>query len=181
MILLKRDQKVILHSGSVGAGRGTELFSVILDEFPNLVILQLGGTEPELELVRATVKSDRLLAVPRVECEDRLIALQRSADYSFFPMSDQVATAWCCSPMKIFEYAALGKPLISTAVGAVSELISDENAYVFDSSRPESLIVAIRDLLGDEAKANRKATNLKEVAAKNTWELRAHAIRASLE
>ena len=171
------DQKILLHSGSIGPGRGTDLFSGILKEFPNIVILQVGGSDSDLLVLKNKIRNKRFVTVSRVECEDSLIALQLCADFSLFPMSNNVETAWCCSPMKIFEYAALGKPLVSTTVGAVSELINEQNAFTFNSDQPETLMDAIRGVLRENTITSIKTANLKTIAVNNTWKLRAETIR----
>lgn len=175
--LIGEGQKVLLHSGSIGLGRGTEIFSDILNRFPEITVLQIGGSARELLSLDNLINNKRFISIPRIDKEDELIALQHCADVCLFPMTDKVETAWCCSPMKIFEYAALGKPLVATTVGAVGELINEENAFVFEPGCSNSLVEALELALINDGVSSAKVQKLRSLASNNTWKLRAVAIR----
>ena len=79
--------------------------------------------------------------------------------------------------MKIFEYAALGKPLVATTVGAVGELINENNAFVFEPGCSNSLVEALELALVNDGVSSAKVQKLRSLASNNTWKLRAVAIQ----
>ena len=53
----------------------------------------------------------------------------------------------------------------------------NENAFTFNSERPETLIAAIRDVLREKNITFAKTANLRSIAINNTWKVRARTIR----
>ena len=83
-----------------------------------------------------------------------------------------------CSPLKIFEYMAMGKPTIATPSGQVSEIIQDEvTGLLINSDQIEELKDAVIKLYLDKNYRNLLGTNARKYVENNyTWEINAKKI-----
>jgi glycosyltransferase involved in cell wall biosynthesis len=85
-------------------------------------------------------------------------------------------TEWYCSPVKLFEYAALGKTILAVNEAGVSDVMSNEEGVLFennDNAFQDALITAITDV--DTLKL--KARNFQQkVLEKHTWRANAQNV-----
>lgn len=90
---------------------------------------------------------------------DALIALYRRADIFCLP------TFGDCLPMVLSEAAAMGLPLVSTAVGAIAEIVDDgETGLLVPAGDVSALADAIGRLAGDLELRRRLGTQARVVA-----------------
>lgn len=171
------DKKILLHTGSLYKGRGAELFEYILSNFDDLVIAHVGGTQENIDFWINEIHNERFFALPHVS-NNQLIRLQKSADYLLYPMTRQVSTYWCCSPMKMFEYLASQRPIISTSVGSIKEVLNEGNAFLFDPDDQSTLLQALEKCFSNKEEASRRASNaFNDAQKKYDWSKRADSIK----
>jgi glycosyltransferase involved in cell wall biosynthesis len=80
------------------------------------------------------------------------------------PWTDEVL------PTKLLEYAALGIPVITFRNPVIERYFPDDSVTYVDPASAENLLVAMRTLVADEAKAARQAQRASEVVASMTWD-----------
>lgn len=77
-----------------------------------------------------------------------------------FDIALQPAVVAYASPLKLFEYLALGKAIVGPAQPNIEEILRrDHNAVLFDPADPEGLAVAVSRLCGDPALRSKVADN----------------------
>ena len=147
----KKNIKTILYAGNIGSGQGLE--KIIPDAAKRLVtdyqfnIIGDGGTIALLseDLEKKRVKNVNLIPpVNRIE----LIEYYKRADILFLHLNDLPAFRRCL-PSKIFEYAALKKPIIAGLSGGYSEkFIKDNLDYVslFKPADVDNFVDCIRNI-----------------------------------
>ena len=89
-----------------------------------------------------------------------------------FDIALQPAVVSYASPLKLFEYLALGKAIVGPDQPNILEILSaDHNAVLFDPSRPDGLAGAVERLCDDGALRAKVATNARATIAeqKLTW------------
>lgn len=174
---LPQSVKIVMHTGSLYPGRGAELFATLLQNFPEIIFIQVGGLPVDIERWSKKYKNFKnIIFLPHVD-NNYLIQYQMSADLLFFPMTKLTPTWWCCSPMKIFEYMATGIPILTVNIGSTTEVLTDDNSIKFDPENSDSLIYGLKSFLKDENMAKKKANLALEQVKKNyTWENRAFHI-----
>jgi glycosyltransferase involved in cell wall biosynthesis len=147
----QRDDRItILYAGNVGDGQG--LHHIVpglarrLAQRARFQIVGGGGRRTHLEraLSEAGVTNVELLEpVPR----NQLQALYAHADVLFLHLNDYSAFRKVL-PSKLFEYAALGKPIWAGVAGYAKEFIRTEieNAAVFEPGDVDGALQAFADL-----------------------------------
>ena len=87
------------------------------------------------------------------------------------------------SPTKIFEYMAMGKPIIASKLGQMEFLLEHKHtAWLVEPGNRQDLLLAIKTLLTDRALREKLGKNaLIEVTNKYTWEQHVKNIIIKLE
>ena len=163
------DIKTVLYAGNIGEGQGLhkiipELAKASAGQF-KFVIIGDGGKAAEL---KANVK---LSGVNNVEFlppvnRTQLIEHYQAADVLFMHLNDYDAFEKVL-PSKIFEYGALGKPILAGVLGFAAQFVNNNvsNANVFypcDSAAGYKALTSleIKDSPRDEFVAKFKRTNI---------------------
>ena len=144
---LSKSVKTILYAGNIGSGQGLELVipSIAKHLGPSycFVIIGDGGT---FSLLKKAIQLENisnvelLLPVSRSE----LIKYYMAADIMFLHLNDVPAFRRVL-PSKIFEYTALGKPIVAGLSGYSSNFIKEHLPYacVFESGDAEGAYLSI--------------------------------------
>lgn len=96
-----------------------------------------------------------------------------------FDIALQPAVVSYASPLKLFEYLALGKAIVGPDQPNILEILSaDHNAVLFDPSRPDGLAGAVERLCDDGALRAKVAANARATIAeqKLTWHANARRV-----
>jgi len=126
-----------------------EAFKMAFDKTNGIKLLLIGAEEHDYR-----EKAEKLVSLLRLEDNVRILGMREdipeilSASDIFVLSSD-----WEGNPLTIMEAMAAGKPVISTAVGGVPELIeSGINGLLVRPGRVEELSRAMLDLYKDKNK-----------------------------
>jgi glycosyltransferase involved in cell wall biosynthesis len=146
---------VILYAGNIGEGQGLHRIlpgmARALQATARFVVFGDGGRRRELEAGVAGLDNVELRApVQRSE----LIAAYRSADVLFLHLGDYAAFEKVL-PSKLFEYGALGKPVLAGVAGYAARFVRQEidNAAVFAPCDVSGGVAALASLqLADRAR-----------------------------
>ena len=168
LIAADDSRKVLLHTGSSYKFRA-ERFEEILNELPSdWVFVHMGAVA---ESTKHQFRTDRRIIFIAPCKHHEALNAQLDADcllYLNFPESRMYEFT---SPLKLFEYIASGKPIITTRGGATDEVICrlDEVGF-FDNMQNYLRELASRDV---DAILNRQTTDfMKEIS----WDARARKI-----
>lgn len=131
----------IVYAGNMGEGQG--LHEIVpglakrLEGRARFVLIGDGGRRPRLE--EALVEADCTnVELRNPVARDELIALYQQADVLFLHLNDYPAFRKVL-PSKLFEYGALGKPILAGVAGYAARFIEEhlDNAQVFPPCDPE--------------------------------------------
>lgn len=173
------EQIILLHTGSLYPGRGAELFDIIFENFPDVNLVHIGGSEDDLEGWNEKYKENPFYSFSHMSRND-MIEYQVSCDVLLYPMLRTTKTYWCCSPMKIFEYLASDRPIVCSAIGSLKEVVSTENGFLFDPEDKNSLINSLRKAI-DAVRSGTKISNRKHIEEDYTWKRRVEVIMDHIE
>jgi glycosyltransferase involved in cell wall biosynthesis len=175
---------VVAYSGHLYPWKGVDVLIDALALLPGVRGLIVGGHPAERDTARLRARSRDLGLdarvvfaglVPPHEVAERLGA----ADVLVLPNPLTPVSARYTSPLKLFEYLAMGRPIVASDLPALREVLTDrQNALLFEPGSPAALAGAVRAVLDDPQLAAALARRARETAADYTWDRRAERLDA---
>lgn len=179
---LPLEKTIVTHTGSLYKGNDALLFENVIKNFPNLLFVQVGGNEQNIQKYKDYYSNYKNIIFVGHQNNETLIKYQISSDLLFYALTKSNELWWCTSPLKIFEYMATGIPILSSNIGSVFEVLNEYNSIPFDPEDEQSIINGVNLFLTDkELVFDRAKTALKEVRKKYTWEKRVSSILNYIE
>ncbi len=169
------------YTGHLYAGRGMGLLEQLAQRFPQVNFLWVGGRPEDVTAWRSRLQAQSLNNVTLVGfVENRSLPLyQAAADVLLMPYERSIAgssggnSAAYASPMKMFDYMASRRPILSSDLPVVREVLKETNAVLCP---PEDVLAwssALADLMADPALRQRLAALAWQDVQAYTWEERA--------
>jgi glycosyltransferase involved in cell wall biosynthesis len=140
------------------------------------LLLLVGGRPHEVAELRELAASKGIsyqLITPGQVGQDRTPLYLNAADVLVIP---DTVTGMTASPLKLFEYMAVGRPLACKDMPALREIVDDRAAIFFPEGDVESLADALRALKADPACAESLGRQARERSAGYTYRARAEKI-----
>jgi glycosyltransferase involved in cell wall biosynthesis len=108
---------------------------------------------------------------------DKVRLYQSSADFLVAPYSGALRWARYTSPLKIFEYAAVGKPMVVSDLPVLHEVLDHgQTCWFVPPADGKAIADGIKILLGDPLLASAIAQRARQMALRFTWSQRARTI-----
>jgi glycosyltransferase involved in cell wall biosynthesis len=165
-------------------GVDTLVRAIALLPFARAVIV--GGHPKEADLARVTRLTARLGIAARVELTGLVpptdvAARLAAASILVLPNSASAISNRYTSPLKLFEYLAMGRPIVASDLPAFREILTDgETALLVPPDDPEALARALARLAADPELAASLAAGARALAPSFTWTARAERLEAAL-
>ena len=177
---------VAAYAGHFYPWKGVDILVRAVAATRNIHLRLVGGHpgEPDLARVRALVETlglgDRVTItglVPWREVADHL----RTADVLVLPNPAAAISERYASPLKLFEYLALGKALVASDLPAVREIVTHEqSALLVPPDDPAALASALERLAADATLAASLGAAAARLAPEYTWDRRAERLEVVL-
>ena len=178
------------YVGQLYHGKGMELIAQIASRCPSMQFHIAGGSEEDIAHWRGVLKDqDNVMFhgyVPHEETE----RLRQRCDVLIAPYQDDVrvfaggnnVAPWM-SPLKLFEYMASGKAIVSSDLPALREFLThQETALLCDPLKPEEWENALKRLEADiDLRTNLGRTAKRVHETSYTWAARVKEIFKHLE
>lgn len=188
LIGLPPQQLTAVYTGHLYAGRGVELLLGLAQAFPQVHFLLVGGNPQSVENCRkqATLAGLTNLTFTGFVENQRLALYQAAGDILLMPYGRMIAgssggnTADICSPMKMFEYMAAGRAILSSDLPVLREVLNETNAAFCAADELSSWKTGFQALLNDPARRQAMSMQAKMDAQRYSWKSRAEATLANL-
>lgn len=186
---LAPDGRYLLFMGSFKKWHGIVEVVRIMPELvkndPDIRLLVVGDGElrPVIEnIIREEGLRDRVLLYGFVPFEDVPVYIN-AADICLAPFFDERSDVTGLSPLKMFDYMACGKPVVSSAVGGLGEFFKTYRiGEAVDSKDPHSWAPVIARLLRDPVRLREYGENgRKAVLSEFNWESICKKIEKALD
>jgi glycosyltransferase involved in cell wall biosynthesis len=122
--------RLVLYTGSFGTNQGLELaidaVERVSERLPDVRLMLVGGTGVDFERVRAYAEPrglGRTVLLTGAQPHARMPVFMAAADLLLSPRLEGTNT-----PLKIYGYLAAGKPIVATALGAHTQVLSAATA-----------------------------------------------------
>jgi len=177
------------YTGHLYPGRGSRLMLQMADQLPEVDFLLVGGDPVDVERLRGEAESRGLTNVTLTGfvSNTELPLYQSACDLLLMPYQRNVSAssggdiARYLSPMKLFEYLACGRPILSSNLPVLQEVLNPQNAVLLPPDDLESWVVAIRELHHNPAQRATLAAQAQQDAQQYSWEARAARILTASE
>jgi len=172
--------QAIVYSGLTFSYRGLEVLlealARLVPRWPRLRLYLVGGRPREiaalLEQARALGVEERVVFAGTVAREQVPFYLA-AADALAIPGTVSGPSA---SPLKMFEYMAMERPIVSVDIPALREVLDDRSAYFFPPQDSAALAMALEEVLGRPDQARVRATEARRRVSAYTYRQRAEQL-----
>lgn len=177
------------YTGHLYPGRGADLILDLAAQLPEVSFLLAGGEPADVARLQAEAQAHRLGNViltgflPNAE----LPRYQAACDLLLMPYQRQVAAssggdiAPFLSPMKLFEYLACGRAILSGDLPVLREVLNEGNALLLPPDDLAAWVAAICELRAQPDRCAALAAQARRDARQYSWEARAARILAAAE
>lgn len=161
----------IRYAGQFTGWKNTDILFAALQNLPESFILELAGgkrgaerqTEEWLQARAEQYGLDRRLRYAGVLPPREVPAFLAGADCLVLPLGDNQQSRFFTSPMKLFEYAASGTPMVVTDQPTTRSLVHHrQEALLVAPGSEESLSEAIRSVADQPVMARQLARNARK-------------------
>jgi glycosyltransferase involved in cell wall biosynthesis len=167
----------VLCTGHLYEGRGADLFLALAGKFPQVSFVWVGGRPKDVETWknRAAAHSQANVTFTGFVPNERIPLYQSAADVLLMPYQQTVATssggntAEICSPMKMFEYMAAGRAILTSDLPVLHEVLDATMAGFCPSDNIKEWASALEGLLADEKRRQALGQSARRAAAQYSW------------
>ena len=180
-----REAPTVLCAGHLYAGRGADLFLQLAESIGDAEFVWVGGRPLDVEEWSGRAETRRLTNVafrgfvPNVDLPNYLAA----ADVLLMPYARSILgssgaadSAAVASPMKMFEYMAAGRAILTSDLPVIHEVLDETSAVFCEPENTDAWAAALKSLLSDSARRASLAQTARRKVNEYTWLKRAEKI-----
>ena len=183
ILKLGNNNKIIMYCGSLKSGKGISIILQTAKCLKNCKFILVGGSKRAVNYWKLQIKKENIQNV----FFTGFIAPQivpyylKSADILFMPYDlteqNMIMDVNTTSPLKIFEYMASKRPIVTTKIPTIEKIIfHEEHALLTTPNDIENIVDSIQRLLNDEKLAKMISDNAYKKVKEYTYTERCHRI-----
>ena len=180
-------------TGHIYPGRGAELLFELAKQMPQVNFLWVGGTPELVELWRGKLSEANMTNVTMTGFvkHERIALYQAASDVLIMPYSRTIEAssgqdiAEVINPMKMFEYMASGRAIVSADLPSIREVLNEGNAVFVEAVEKGSWESGvgnwrkgIESLLKDESRRHALGAQARKDVEQLTWVKREERVMA---
>jgi glycosyltransferase involved in cell wall biosynthesis len=174
---LPAERLTVLCAGHLYAGRGADLFLELAGRHPQATFVWVGGRPEDVAAYQkaAQEKGIQNTVFTGFISQRRLPAYQAAADVLLMPYGRSIAgssggnSVEICSPMKMFDYLAAGRAILTSDLPVIHEVLNDDNAVFAPPEDLQGWSAALERLFADEALRTRLGRRAASDAERYSW------------
>ena len=177
-----RETPTVMCTGHLYAGRGADLFLALAKSLPQAQFAWVGGRPEDIKHWKSKAESDNVVFSGFIPNQD-LPLYQAAADILLMPYSRAIMgssgsadSAAVASPMKMFEYMAAGRAIVSADLPVIREVLNERNAAFCEPDEMGDWRLVIEALLDDENHRTELGKQARRDVEGYTWVARAQRI-----
>jgi glycosyltransferase involved in cell wall biosynthesis len=178
------DRFTVGYTGHFYSGRGVSLILDIAERLPLINFLLVGGESEKVKQVRQELESRNIenVILAGFIPNSKVALYQAASDVLIMPYQHKVAgssggdISRYLSPMKLFEYMACGRAILSSDLPVFREVLNRDNAILISAEDINQWVANIELLRQDMNTRKRLAIQAKHVVEQYTWDARAEQI-----
>ena len=152
---LDQNSKVLLFQGGMSRDRNLQTLvgAMSLVQRPDVILVLMGEGSYQVHLerlVRRRRLSDRVRFHPMVS-QDELLGVTAAADIGVIPYRANCLNNYYCTPNKLFEFIAVGLPVLSSDLPELRRFVHDTGIGLVADMRSEKKAAAAVETMVDDA------------------------------
>ena len=168
----------VMCTGHLYAGRGADLFLALAKSIPHAHFVWVGGRPEDVTAWKQRAETQSISNITFIGFipNQELPLYQSAADILLMPYSRSIMgssgtadSASVASPMKMFEYMAAGRAIVTADLPVIREVLKEKNAVFCETDKLENWRIEIEGLLADERRRMELGNQVREDAQKYTW------------
>ncbi len=176
------------YTGHFYAGRGMNLLFELARRFPQLNFLWVGGNPRDVDAWRERLSAAQLnhVTLTGFVPQRALPLYQAAADILLMPYERKIAgssggdSASICSPMKMFDYLAAGRAILTSDLPVLHEVLNPRNAVFCPPEDVDGWAAALSALIEDPQRIAALSRQARADSEPYTWLARAQRALAGL-
>ena len=176
--LFRINRKVIGYSGHLYKDRGIELIIKAAQRNPEFEFYLAGGFKKDIEKYKNIVREINIgnIHFLGILPFSDIPAFLKACDYLIMPYSKTLNTIQSCSPLKLFEYMAAGKVIITSNIPTILEVLNQNNSLIFEADDYSELQEILNKIKKKEIDESKLIKNVLEDVKQFSWDKRAKYI-----
>lgn len=175
-LALPQDEKIVLYSGHLYEYKGIPTLIETARLLPQYRFVLVGGWQDDIDRTQALCQAkevNNVSLIGHVE-QSQLATYLYAADVLVIPNSRSWKLATTTSPLKLFEYMAVKRPIVASALHNIVTVLRDyDNALLAEPDNPYSFKDAIAKVLSEPALREHIVSRAAQDVQQYTWEKRA--------
>lgn len=176
------------YTGHLYPGRGTEILLVLAHAYPKIHFLWVGGNPADVEMWKERLQQQGVqnITLTGFVSHAHLPLYQAAAGVLLMPYETAIAgsgggnSADICSPMKMFDYLAAGRAILSSDLPVIHEVLNETNAVFCPPENAQAWVQKLGELIENTALRETLGKQARQDAEKYTWLQRAENALADL-
>ncbi|MCE9646977.1 MAG: glycosyltransferase [Chloroflexi bacterium] len=164
-------------TGHIYPGRGADLLFELAGQMPQVNFLWVGGTPELVDFWRVKLTQAGMINVTMTGFvkHESIPLHQAAADVLLMPYGRSISAssgqdiAEVINPMKMFEYMASGRAIVSADLPSIREVLNDENAVFCEPNDIGKWKAVIESLLADESRRRELGAQARRDVEQLTW------------
>jgi glycosyltransferase involved in cell wall biosynthesis len=177
-----REVPTVMCTGHLYVGRGVDLFLSLAKQLPQAHFVWVGGRPEDIKNWQQRVESANVTFTGFIPNRD-LPLYQAAADVLLMPYSRSIMgssgtadSANVASPMKMFEYMAAGRAIVTSDLAVIREVLNEKNAVFCKPEEVGDWRFAIESLLANRTRRIDLGSQARHDVQRYTWLARAERI-----
>ncbi|NPV55748.1 MAG: glycosyltransferase [Anaerolineae bacterium] len=171
----------VAYTGHFYPGRGMDILLALAKHFPQINFLWVGGHAEAIETWRARLEREGInnITLTGFVPMATLPIYQAAAEVLVMPYERVISgssggdSAAYCSPMKMFDYLASGRAILSSDLPVIHEVLNEGNAVFCPPEDAGAWVDALGSLMQHPERITRLSAQAKTDASDYTWLARA--------
>ncbi len=180
---LPKEEKLIGYVGAfrtLGMEKGLDIAIEAIENIStNAKLVLVGGHQEDIDFYRPMVKKlqieDKVIFIARIKY-DLVPVYLKAFDVLIAPFPETEHYNFYMSPMKIFEYMASKRPIVTTDLPSLRDVVGGGEALLVTPGSVESLKEGIEKVLNDKVLGDKMVDLAFSKVKELTWEKRAGRI-----
>lgn len=174
------DEFTAVYTGGFYPGRGLEMMEPLAQAFPQVRFMWIGGDAEQVNTwsVRLAERGISNVTLTGHISNQRVPLYQAAADILLLPYGHKFGgsgggnIAGVSSPLKLFEYLAVGRAILASDLPVLREVLNEDLAVFYPPEDFSALCSSFAGLLADSGKRNQLGNAAAKAAQAYDWRAR---------